>query len=85
MAQIRHIAISSDHPGKAADFYQRALKNDAGHPGAALNTARLLRGQDKLLEAEKVLARARSAPPPRTIQKAWPIAWAEEAQAVEMV
>ena len=42
----------------AADFYQRALKSDAGHPGAALNAARLLRGQDNLLEAEKVLQAA---------------------------
>jgi len=25
MAQIRHIAISSDHPGKAADFYKKAF------------------------------------------------------------
>ena len=25
MAQIRHIAIASDHPGKAADFYKKAL------------------------------------------------------------
>jgi methylmalonyl-CoA/ethylmalonyl-CoA epimerase len=25
MAQIRHIAIASDHPGKAADFYKKAF------------------------------------------------------------
>ena len=25
MAQIRHVAISSDHPGKAADFYKNAF------------------------------------------------------------
>jgi catechol 2,3-dioxygenase-like lactoylglutathione lyase family enzyme len=25
MAQVRHIAIASDHPGKAADFYKKAL------------------------------------------------------------
>jgi catechol 2,3-dioxygenase-like lactoylglutathione lyase family enzyme len=25
MAQIRHIAIASDHPGKAAEFYKKAL------------------------------------------------------------
>ena len=25
MAQIRHIAIASDHPGKTADFYKKAF------------------------------------------------------------
>ncbi len=25
MAQIRHIAIASDHPGKSADFYKKAF------------------------------------------------------------
>ena len=25
MAQIRHLAIASDHPGKAADFYKKAF------------------------------------------------------------
>jgi hypothetical protein len=25
MAQIRHIAISSDHPGKTAEFFKRAF------------------------------------------------------------
>ena len=54
------IAEKKNDPKAAQDFYKRALENEPAHVGAALNLARLLRVQDKLAEAEKVLQTALS-------------------------
>jgi Tfp pilus assembly protein PilF len=49
------IAEKRNDPKAAREAYRRALENEPGHVGAALNLCRLLREQDKLAEAEKVL------------------------------
>jgi Flp pilus assembly protein TadD len=51
----------------AMDFYRRSLASDAQNAGSALNLARLLKAQDKLAEAEKVLRGAIGGADPRVL------------------
>jgi tetratricopeptide (TPR) repeat protein len=55
-------------PKAAQDYYRHSLENEPSHVGSALNLARLLREQDKLADADKVLHTALFKTTPETAQ-----------------